>query len=313
MKYDILSAGFSLVEMPRPERGVPFDVPGQFVGPFPSADTLIMLDVAARLGKKCTWMGSVANNPFGKVVYDRLEQDGIDVSYIHRLDSFCTPPVFVRYDLDGKREYLSDNTGNRLSRGISEEFIIPEVVAQSRWVHFSGEVLTTFHSGENRKAMLKMLDSLTDEQMVSLDPNDGYDTEETEKIMGPFVRRANLILPSEGEARALARTATDDEACRMWAKQGKMIALKQGERGCTIYSGDEVISVGAFSVEEVDPTGCGDSFCAGFITGLIDGLSLEETATLANACGALQATKLGPMEGAMFREDVERFIRENKR
>ena len=35
---------------------------------------------------------------------------------------------------------------------------------------------------------------------------------------------------------------------------------------------------------------------------------VEEVGRLANACGALGATKRGPMEGAAFREDVERLM-----
>lgn len=37
-----------MVEIMRKERNVPFDVPADFTGPYPSADTCIMLDVAAR-------------------------------------------------------------------------------------------------------------------------------------------------------------------------------------------------------------------------------------------------------------------------
>ena len=45
-------------------------------------------------------------------------------------------------------------------------------------------------------------------------------------------------------------------------------------------------------------------FDAGFVVGLSEGLSLEETGRLANACGALGATAKGPMEGCAFRRDA---------
>ncbi|HJN18372.1 MAG TPA: hypothetical protein QGH10_22920 [Armatimonadota bacterium] len=41
---------------------------------------------------------------------------------------------------------------------------------------------------------------------------------------------------------------------------------------------------------------------------IIEGLPLESIGRLANACGALATTKLGPMEGAAWREDVEGFM-----
>ena len=307
-KYDIISAGFSVVELPRKVKTTPFDVAGEFVGPFPSADTLILLDVAARLGRKCCWMGTVANNAFGRVIWNRLEQDGIETAYIKKLDSFCTPPVFVRYDEDGKREYLSDG---RNSRTLKEEYISAQAVQSSRWVHFSGEVITALATGESRAAMLKMLGSIRPEQKVSLDPNDGYEGD-VRDLMQPFIDRADLILPSEGEAKMLTGAASDEEACKMWAAEGKLVALKRGAKGCRIYDGARTIDVEAFRVEEVDQTGCGDSFCAGFITGLIEGRTLEQAGELANACGALQATVLGPMEGSKSKEEVLAFIQSQK-
>jgi len=69
------------------------------------------------------------------------------------------------------------------------------------------------------------------------------------------------------------------------------------------------LDVPTFDVEEVDPTGAGDAFCAAFITGLIEGKSLYDTGLFANAVGALSVRKKGPMEGIPSRQDVETFIR----
>jgi sugar/nucleoside kinase (ribokinase family) len=65
--------------------------------------------------------------------------------------------------------------------------------------------------------------------------------------------------------------------------------------------------VAGFSVEEIDPTGAGDCFSAAFIAGLESGWPLEKVGSFANAAGALAVTKMGPMEGAPTREEVERF------
>ena len=51
-----------------------------------------------------------------------------------------------------------------------------------------------------------------------------------------------------------------------------------------------------------------DCFDAGFVAGLLEGLPLDEVGRLANACGALGATRKGPMEGAFAREMVEEFM-----
>ena len=58
---------------------------------------------------------------------------------------------------------------------------------------------------------------------------------------------------------------------------------------------------------EVKATGM--AFDAGFICAYLEGKDLKECAILGNACGSLNATKLGPMEGIFKRDAVEEFIK----
>ncbi len=80
--------------------------------------------------------------------------------------------------------------------------------------------------------------------------------------------------------------------------------LKRGRLGCTVYTPEGREDVPAFSVEEVDPTGAGDCFDAGFLCGRLEGRSLEESARLAAAVGALNTQAFGPMEGDINPQSV---------
>jgi sugar/nucleoside kinase (ribokinase family) len=75
------------------------------------------------------------------------------------------------------------------------------------------------------------------------------------------------------------------------------IVVKRGSRGCTVYSRAGKIDVPPYRVQEVDPTGAGDCFDAGFICGLLEARPLEDCARMAAAAGALNAAAFGPMEG----------------
>jgi fructokinase len=307
MKYDLLTTGFTMVEMVRRERGVPFTQVGDFSGPYPSGDTCILIDVAARLGMKCCYLGTSGDDHFGRVVLDRLEKDGADIQYVQEAKGQYTPVIFVRYDLDGTREYLPI-ISNSACDTYNPDDVPGDVVAQSKWVHLSGEIISMCSQGQMRKAIEKFLSCISPDSKVSLDPNFVDDISSMLDFFKPFIDRADLILPSEGEASMLVGSATDEEACSLLAAQGKTIALKRGNKGCTVYSGDQCISIPAFHVEEVDPTGCGDSFCAGFIYGMLQEWPLEKVGRFANATGALQATAVGPMEGAKYLQEVLDFI-----
>jgi sugar/nucleoside kinase (ribokinase family) len=69
-----------------------------------------------------------------------------------------------------------------------------------------------------------------------------------------------------------------------------------------------VIETPGFVVQEVDPTGAGDSFSAAFTVAMLEGMPLVQAGRFANAVGALAVTKKGPMEGAPTRIEVENFL-----
>ncbi len=78
-----------------------------------------------------------------------------------------------------------------------------------------------------------------------------------------------------------------------------------GGDGSMIAMGDDRIHVGAYDIEVIDTTGCGDAFTAGFIAGLADGRSLEECAHLGTASASLVAGGLGSEAGIRDRAQVE--------
>jgi sugar/nucleoside kinase (ribokinase family) len=148
---------------------------------------------------------------------------------------------------------------------------------------------------------------------VSFDPNLRPELLGGEKalrrICAPVVEASYAVLPSGSEAELLTGVSAATEACKALLDMGpEVAALKRGAEGCTIITKDQQIDAPAFTVEAVDPTGAGDCFDAGFVVGLLEGLPLEEVGKLANACGALGATRKGPMEGAFRRDEVEEFM-----
>jgi sugar/nucleoside kinase (ribokinase family) len=86
-----------------------------------------------------------------------------------------------------------------------------------------------------------------------------------------------------------------------------------GADGCLVTtSAGDSLRVPAFEVDVIDATGAGDAFAAGFIAGVWNGWSLEETARLANAVGALCVTGLGATGGVSSLPETLGFIESAK-
>lgn len=311
MGFDIVTMGPLICEVMRKELDKPLDAPADFTGPYPSGDAAIMLNAACKLGAKGAMIGVVGDDGFGRCVTKRLEEDGADCSMIRVDKTASTGVAFVCYYQDGSRNFLfhvQDAAPGRLT----PEDVDMEKVRSSKWVHVSGFTMSTNQNSAD--AVYKMVQGIPAETKVCFDPNirpEALSVEEIKALCGPVVERADVILPSKSEAMMFTGAASDDEGCRQWAAEGKIVVLKNGSEGCRIYAGDQVIDVPSFQVEEVDPTGAGDTFCGAFLTALTEGMSLKDCGRFANAAGAMSVRKQGPMEGAPSRAELEAFLAEH--
>jgi sugar/nucleoside kinase (ribokinase family) len=92
------------------------------------------------------------------------------------------------------------------------------------------------------------------------------------------------------------------------ARGPRLVCIKRGAEGVLVATSDDVFSEPAFRVRPRDTSGAGDAFDAAFITGLAHDLPVRQAAVLANAVGALTASKLGTGTRLPTREEVIAFL-----
>ena len=305
----VISVGNMLVEIMRTGLDQPMDRPGTFAGPFPSGDTPIYIDTVARLGHQAGFIGAIGPDDFGRCLLERFARDGVNTAGVVTLEGQTTGVAFVAYFTGGSRKFIY-HWRHAAAGSLAPEHVQPEYLKNARWLHLTGCNLAVTESA--RQACYHAMHLLPAGAKVSFDANirpELLTVEQIRELCRPAVERADVILPSLGEAAMLTGQADDETGCRQWAAQGKIVVLKRGAAGCRIYASGQEIDVPGFKVEEVDPTGAGDSFCAGFTVALLEGMDLTRAGRFANAVGALAVTRLGPMEGAPARAAVENLLR----
>jgi sugar/nucleoside kinase (ribokinase family) len=306
---EIITLGEILVEIMRPDVGLPLDRPGEFHGPFASGAPAIFAVAAARLGLDVAFIGAVGEDAFGRLLRARLSAEGVDTSGLQVAQGYATGAAFVAYDDSGGREFvfhISHAAAGQLKPGL----ISPVLFENVKWLHISGS--TIFLNDNSRAACLRALElAKTVGGKISLDPNlrsELMPLEQAREILAPFISSADLLLPTLAEAYALTGKSDLEEAAQaLFVKPDAIIVIKRGPAGCSVVHHGRRIDVPGFPVEEIDPTGAGDCFSAAFIAGLEWGLPLEKVGRFTNAAGALAVTKMGPMEGTPTRKQVEEF------
>jgi sugar/nucleoside kinase (ribokinase family)/tagatose-1,6-bisphosphate aldolase non-catalytic subunit AgaZ/GatZ len=306
----VLAAGEMIVEIMRPTIGQPLDVTGKFKGPYASGAPANFASASARIGKRTGFIGSTGQDGFGQLLRGRFKQDGIDSTLIVSVKRKTTGCAFVAYDKDGGRKFIFHIAGTASDRLPPPHRAI--LYAESfRHLHLMGCSLAISRS--MREICIAMAQAVKKAGgSVSLDPNlrpELLSAEECRNILLPVVRLSDIVLPSGGEASLLVHETDSDKACLLLLEMGvKVVVLKLGENGCRVFSAEGTIDVPGFKVKVVDPTGAGDCFDAGFVSGYLDNLPTYESARLANAMGALAASRMGPMEGTFSLKEIMTFM-----
>ncbi len=85
--------------------------------------------------------------------------------------------------------------------------------------------------------------------------------------LGQVLKRVDMLVINDGEARLLTREANLIKAARAVQKLGPgIVVIKKGEHGALLVHGEKLFMLPAFPLEEVfDPTGAGDSFAGGMM------------------------------------------------
>ena len=316
MMTDILTFGEALVEIMRPALDQPLDRPGPFVGPFPSGAPFIFAAQAARLGAKVRAIGAVGADPFGQCLLDQLQADGIDTDGVQIMRDRSTGVAFVAYAADGSREFvfhIRDAAAGQLTPALLD----PEQFHGLRMLHLMGSTLSisedALATGYRALALAKAAGA-----KFSFDPNlrpQLMPVERARMAFAPFVEASDVILPTADEVQLLTGQNSEEGAIQALfnIKADRLVIIKRGAHGATVYSPNGKIDDPGFVVEEVDPTGAGDCFDAGFLVHWLAGNSAMDAVRYANACGALAVTVRGPMAGAQTMEVVRSFIAQQER
>lgn len=309
MALDILTLGEALVEVMRTDVNQPLNRPALFTGPYPSGAPFIFAVQSARLGMKTATIGAVGRDAFGECLLHQLDVDGVNRDHVYQLDEFTTGVAFVSYRDDGSRDFVfSLGAGGQLSK----DMVNPSLFEGLRCLHLMGSTVSVSPQVASVCEHALSL-AIENRAMISFDPNlrpELLSAEQAKHVFKPFMDAADILMPTAQELLLLSDKSNLDEAVAqlLSQKDDRIIVVTKGKQGCTVYNREGAIDVMGFPAEEIDPTGAGDCFDAGFLMGILQGKSLVDSARWANACGAFAVGTQGPMAGAKHHTDVAHLL-----
>jgi sugar/nucleoside kinase (ribokinase family) len=138
-------------------------------------------------------------------------------------------------------------------------------------------------------------------------PTDFKGAGEMERLL-PHI---DWFLPNDSEAAVLSGQTNPFEALcvfRSWGAQGLVITL--GQEGSVSLFQNESWRCDSYPWSTVDPSGAGDAFTSGLITGIAKGWDFARILTYASAIGASATGAIGTTDGVLTAGEADQLVKE---
>lgn len=236
--------------------------------------------------------GPAGTDPVGDVIVARLEQEGIDLSGMLRVDGMASGTSAILLDGSGERTIVTHRDMRLAEARISdpERLVagVDAVLVDNRFVDFVLPVA----AAARRQNIPVVVDA---DRPAGVVP--ALLAAATHVIFAADALRSSTGI--EDFAAALRKTMTLTDAC---------LGVTEGARGVFWLDGADLRHFPAFRVEAVDTLGAGDVFHGAYTLALAERLSASEAVRFAAATAALKCTRFGGGAAAPTRHEVEALL-----
>lgn len=253
----------------------------------------------SKLGIDTGFIGMVGDDFYGKYYNDDLAKYGV-VSYlsVNKGESSGVATTFI--SKDGQRTFgtflgsaalLDKKDLNQVNFSGYDYFYIEGYLVQN--LELIREAMTLA-----KKAGVKVILDLASFNVVEENRN---------FLLHILPEMVDIVFANEEEAQALLGVDTN-KALDILGEYVEIAIVKVGAKGSYIKKGLESVFVPANIVDCIDTTGAGDLYAAGFIYGLIKGLSLKESGEIGTLLAGSVITQVGSkMDDLKWKELLEQI------
>ena len=250
-------------------------------------------------------VGRVGADVFGRVVTDMLREANVDVSCMQTSSGADTSQTMIVNVQGQDRRFIHTFGANREFRSTD----IPlRFLDQVKVLYLGGylvmpqitqEALVPVYAAARARGVKTVLDIVV--------PAKGEYLSRLERLL-PHV---DVFLPNNFEGELITGEKDPWRQAEVFQRLGAdTTIITMGGAGAVLVQKDLKLRSGVYSVPFVDASGGGDAFAAGYIYGILRGMSQEECLRVASALGASCVRAIGTTPGVFTRDECTAFMRE---
>jgi 5-dehydro-2-deoxygluconokinase len=265
---------------------------------------------AARLGRRAAVITKVGRDGFGDYVRKALAEFGVDTRWVGTDPTLRTPIVFCEVHPPDRFPLLFYREPKAPDMNLEKSELDLDAIAKAPLLWTTG---TGLSDEPSRTATLAALDARKGREITvhDLDDRPGFwrSGDDARRWAREALRRATVVVGNTDEVEMAtgmrdARTAAD-----ALLEMGPRLAIvKRGGDGAYAKTAREEVSVSAVEVSVLNGLGAGDAFGGALCHGLLAGWPLARTLTVANAAGAIVASRLACADAMPALGEIEALI-----
>lgn len=263
----------------------------------------------AKMGYSSALLCKVGKDNFGKFVKSTCAGYGVDVRGVSESENSITTGSVVCVSSTGERSFLY-NPGSTADMVVED--IDMDVIADCDIVFAAGVFLTVKLDGKPYAEFMKKCQEMG--KFTVMDTAWDF-TDTWLPLIEDVFPYLDLFMPSIDEAAKISGLSKPEEIADFFFDRGvKTVIIKLGKDGALICESKEnkYVLPTYSKYKPIDSTGAGDSFCAGFLSGLAQGWSYEQSGRFANAVGTHCILAVGATTGIKPANEILKFMEENE-
>ena len=240
----------------------------------------------SQLGNDVAFLGKVNNDDLGQKYEEGLKQENVNYLYQKKLELVPTGTCLILITPDSERTMC---TFLGIAGKIDETDVNELQIKNADIVFLEGYL---WDEGEPKKAFDKAI-SYSKKTAMSL--SDQFCVDRHKKNFLDLVKnKIDIIFSNEQEILSLIDSQNFNEAITFAKNIKKNLIITRGNKGAISINNDEVFECSAKENLNIkDLTGAGDLFAAGYLHGVINNLSIEESLAKGTELSSKVIQKIG--------------------
>ena len=290
--------------------GVPRDLPEErdilasnFTMTLGSSSAILAHNLAL-LGTRVSFSSRIGPDPLGEICCQWLRQAGVEIDHIRCVRNGSNTGVTFILPLVTTRRNIT-YAGAMFEMGIED--LDTAYLATAQHFHLSSFFLHRKLSPHIAGLFAAMKRSgLTTSLDTNDDPQDKW-----ESGLKTVFPELDILFCNERELLKIAHMEDADAAAASVSAAVRMLIVKRGARGASVYSQGQRMDGPAIPVQVQDTVGAGYTFNAGFLHRWLRNAPLDECLAFGNLAAALSTTRPGGIEAFKDSGYRERFLAEH--